>query len=231
MPRHARIMLPGVAIHAIQRGNNRSTCFFNDQDRSFYLFHLARMLPRACCVLHAYCLMSNHIHLLITAQELNGCARLMKSIAQLYAQYVNKTYQRCGNLWEAGSNRALYSPRIMLSRAIRADEYAWSSYRANAMGEESRLITAHEEYLRLGRTPSERHAAYRDLFGVVPADQLDEIRCATNSGYVLGTPSFKAAMSRTLGRRVEKGLPGRRKRDAPADDQLDLLEQTWSVPD
>jgi hypothetical protein len=88
--------------------------------------------------------------------------------------------------------------------------------RANAKGEESRLVTAHEEYLRLGRTPSERHAAYRDLFGLVSADQLDEIRCATNSGYVLGTPSFKATMSRTLGRRVESGcLVGAKEKRRP----------------
>jgi putative transposase len=106
----------------------------------------------------------------------------------------------------------------------RADEYAWSSHRANARGEDSRLVTAHEEYLRLGRTASERQGAYRDLFGLVPAEKLEEIRGATNGGYVLGTPSFKATMARALGRRVEKGVPGRRKREAPNDDQLDLLE-------
>lgn len=82
----------------------------------------------------------------------------------------------------------------------------------------------HEEYLRLGRTPSERQAAYRDLFALVPAEQLDEIRSATNSGYVLGSPTFKASMARTLGRRVEKAAPGRRLRQACDDDQLDLLE-------
>lgn len=85
-------------------------------------------------------------------------------------------------------------------------------------------MTAHEEYSRLGRTPSERQAAYRELFGLVPADRLEEIRRATNSGYVLGTPSFKATMSRTLGRRVELGSPGRRARGALAVDRLDLLE-------
>jgi putative transposase len=118
MPRHARIVLPGVAIHAIQRGNNRSACFFGDQDRSFYLFHLARMLPRVRCALHAYCLMDNHVHLLLSAQTADGCASLMKSIGQIYAQYVNKTYQRCGNLWEADSSLASYSRRITFSRAI-----------------------------------------------------------------------------------------------------------------
>src|SRR5690348_8402252 len=100
MPRHARIMLAGTAVHLIQRGNNRAPCFFSDEDRKFYLFHLARLLPRARCALHAYCLMTNHVHLLATPQEIDSCATLMKSVGQLYTQYVNRTYGRTGTLWE-----------------------------------------------------------------------------------------------------------------------------------
>lgn len=231
-------MLPGVAIHAIQRGNNRSTCFFAEEDRRFYVFHLARMLPRAGCALHAYCLMDNHVHLLMTAREADGCARLMKGIGQLYSQYVNKAYGRCGNLWEGRFKSCLVQSEeyvlacyryieLNLVRAglvRRADEFPWSSHRANARGEPSALVTGHEEYLRLGRTASERQAAYRDLFGVVCADQLHEIRCATNGGYVLGRPTFKATVARILGRRVEKGAPGRRVRQSPNEEQLDLLK-------
>jgi putative transposase len=95
MPRHARIILPEVAVHVIHRGNNRERCFLEDEDRSFYLFHLGRLL-RANCELHAYCLMDNHSHLLLTPKVASGCASLMKSVAQLYAQYFNKKYQRCG---------------------------------------------------------------------------------------------------------------------------------------
>lgn len=231
-------MLPGVAIHAIQRGNNRGTCFFGEEDRAFYLFHLARMLPRARCALHAYCLMDNHVHLLVSAQTGDGGARLMKSIGQLYAQYVNRTYERRGNLWEGRFKSCLVQSEdyvlacyryielnpVRAALVRRPGEYPWSSYCANAEGCASPLITMHEEYLRLGRTPSERQAAYRDLFALVPAKQLDEIRSATDSGYVLGSPSFKATMARTLGRRVEKGAPGRRVRQALDDDQLDLPE-------
>jgi putative transposase len=231
-------MVPGVAVHAIQRANNRSACFFNEEDRAFYLFHLARMLPRARCALHAYCLMSNHVHLLLTARELDGCARLMKSIAQLYTQYVNRTYKRCGHLWEGRFKSCLVQSEdyvlacyryielnpVRAGLARQAHEYAWSSHGANAKGEVSGLVTPHENYLRLGRTPEERQAAYRDLFGVVPAHQLEEIRCATNSGYVLGSASFKATLARVLGRRVETGLPGRRKSQAPENDQPDLWE-------
>jgi putative transposase len=68
-------MLPGLAVHAIQRANNRGACFCSDEDRAFYLFHLARALPRARCRLHAYCLMTNHVHLLLTADDVGavGC--------------------------------------------------------------------------------------------------------------------------------------------------------------
>jgi REP-associated tyrosine transposase len=231
-------MLPGMAVHAIQRGNNRGVCFFSDEDRAFYLFHLARALPRAKCRLHAYCLMTNHVHLLLTADDLGGCGLLMKSIGQLYAQYINKTYERCGNLWEGRFKSCLVQSEqyvlacyryielnpVRAGLVARADQYAWSSYRINAKGEASELTAPHEEYLRLGRTPGERQAAYRDLFGRVHGDRLEEIRSATNTGYVLGTASFKALMARTLGRRVEMGSPGRRAQKAKAIGQLDLLK-------
>jgi putative transposase len=223
MPRRARIMLPGIAVHVIQRGNDRADCFFDDADRGFYLFHLGRILPRARCRLHAYCLMTNHVHLLVTPEEQQGCARLMKGVAQLYAQYVNKRYGKCGHLWEGRFKSCLVqSEHYVLScyRYIelnpvraglvrRADEYAWSSYRANGKGERVALLSAHEEYERLGRTAGERRAAYRDLFGQIEQPELEEIRAATNGGYALGNAAFKHAMARALGRPVEKGAAGR----------------------
>jgi putative transposase len=231
-------MLPGVAVHAIQRGNNRGACFLNDQDRAFYLFHLARFLPRAACQLHAYCLMTNHVHLLLTADRVEGCALLMKCIGQLYSQYFNKTYERCGSLWEGRFKSCLVQSEayvlacyryielnpVRAGLAMRADEYEWSSYRFNARGFSAELVTPHAEYLRLGRTAGERQAAYRDLFGLVQPNELEEIRAATNSGYVLGSASFRARMARAIGRRVDKGLAGRPARSGQADGQLDLLD-------
>jgi putative transposase len=231
-------MLPGVAVHAIQRGNNRAACFLNDQDRAFYLFHLARFLPRAACRLHAYCLMTNHVHLLLTAQRADSCATLMKSIGQLYSQYFNKTYERCGSLWEGRFKSCLVQSEayvlacyryielnpVRAGLVKRADEYQWSSYRANAKDQASDVLVPHDEYLRLGRSLAERQAAYRDLLGFVQPNELEEIRTATNSGYVLGTASFKARVAHATGRRVDMGLPGRRARKTQADSQLDLLD-------
>ncbi len=233
-------MVPGVAVHVIQRGNNRNACFASDEDRRFYLFHLARMLPRAGCLLHAYCLMTNHVHLLLTAQSAGGCALLMKSTGELCARYFNKTHQRSGYLWEGRFKSCLVqSETYVLScyRYIdlnpvraglvrRADEYVWSSYRFNALGEASALLSPHEEYLRLGGTSAERQAMYRELIAEVQGPHtVEEIRNATNGGYVLGSTAFRTALARLFGRRVDRGIAGRPVRQHTANDQPDLLAE------
>jgi putative transposase len=229
-------MLSGVAIHAVQRANNRSACFASDEDRAFYLFHLRRILQRTGCRLHAYCLMTNHVHLLLTPDHMTACARLMKGIGQLYSQYVNKLYKQSGHLWEGRFKSCLVQSEqyllacyryielnpVRAGIAKRADEYRWSSHRANAIGEHSDLLTPHHEYLQLGRAPAERQAVYRDLFSLVRGDDLERIRTATNAGYVLGDASFKAMMARKLGRRVERGQAGRPSASGALDGQLDL---------
>lgn len=194
-------MIAGAAVHLIQRGNNR-----------------------AQCSLHAYCLMTNHVHLLVTAHELRSCATLMKHLGQLYAQYVNKTYGRTGNLWEGRFKSCLVqSERYLLMcyryvevNPVRAGmaqepgEYPWSSFRANAYGEVCDFLTPHDEYLCMGATTAERCAAYRETFGARDTStQFEELRRATNAGYVVGDDGFKTAMARMLGCRVAHGVPGR----------------------
>jgi REP-associated tyrosine transposase len=217
-------MVPGAAVHLMQRGNNRSDCFFTVDDRKFYLFHLARLLPRSRCQLHAYCLMTNHVHLLVTAHEAQSCAKLMQPLGQLYAQYVNKTYRRTGSLWEGRFKSCLVQSELYLLTCYRyielnpvrarlattAGDYLWSSFRSNARGEACDFLTPHDEYLRLGRTVDERQAVYRDTLGSFGADaRFDEIRQATQAGYVVGDSGFKNAMARIVGRRVQAGSPGR----------------------
>jgi len=224
MPRHARIMVAGAAVHLIQRGNNRAACFFAPEDRRFYLFHLARLLSRARCALHAFCLMTNHVHLLVTAHEADSCAELMKRLGQLYFQYVNKTYGRIGHLWEGRFKSCLVQAEGYLLACHRyielnpvragvvasAARYPWSSFRANAHGDACDFLTPHTEYLALGSSPEERRAVYRDSFGSLNAEaEFDEIRRATSAGYVFGGAQFKSAMARMLGRRVQRGRPGR----------------------
>ena len=195
----------------------------SDEDRAFYLFQLGRMLRRTDCTLHAYCLMTNHVHLLLTPETCTSCSGLMKAIGQLYSQYVNKLYKKTGHLWEGRFKSCLVQSeqyvlachRYIELNPVRAglsklpDQYAWSSYRTNAVGDGSDLLTPHDEYLRLGRTPEERQAVYRELFREVSGNDLEQIRTATNAGYVLGNAAFKAAMARQRNRRVERGKAGR----------------------
>jgi putative transposase len=237
MPRHARIMVAGATVHIVHRGNNRQECFHSAEDRAFYLFHLGRMLPRTGCALHAYVLMGNHLHLLLTTREAHGCAMLMKSVAQLYAQYVNKAYRRSGYVWEGRCKSCLVQSeqyvlacyRYIELNPVRAGivaapgHYTWSSFRANAHGERSSLVTPHDEYRALGRTGGDCQATYRDLFGSQggPAN-VEEIRRATRSGYVLGDISFKNQVARVLGRQVEARPAGRRPSAKRQDGQGDL---------
>jgi putative transposase len=121
MPRRARLMLAGIPVHITHRGNNRQRCFYAESDYAFYLFHLRRLLPHSQCRLHTYCLMSNHVHLLLTPQKVDSCARLMKYLAQLHTQYMNRNYQRSGTLWEGRFNSSLVQSENYLLSCRRGD--------------------------------------------------------------------------------------------------------------
>lgn len=104
MPRKTRMYLPGVPAHVVQRGHNRDACFFAEDDFRFYCQVLAEGLKRYGAELHAYCLMTNHVHLLVTPQHADSISRLMQHVGRQYVQYVNKTYRRSGTLWKTGTD-------------------------------------------------------------------------------------------------------------------------------
>lgn len=239
MPRRARIMLPCIPVHVIQRGNNRQRCFYEPQDRGFYLFHLRRALAEAGCALHAYCLMTNHVHLLVTANSVDGCGALMKDIGQLHTQYVNRTYGRSGGLWEGRFRSCLVQAedyvlacyRYIEMNPVRANlaahpgDYAWSSYAANAEGSSDGLITPHDEYFRLGPNDSERRGRYRELVHQsLDVRLVEEIREATNGNFALGQAAFRRHVASLAGQRAERGLPGRPRLVEKDEKQLDLLD-------
>jgi putative transposase len=229
MPRQARIALAGVPVHIIQRGHNRSVCFFSDQDFVRYLDELAELSVRSGCAVHAYCLMTNHVHLLLTPQEADGCARLMKHLGQRYVQHVNRTYRRSGTLWEGRFRSCLVETerylfvcgRYIELNPVRAAmvshprEYRWSSYRANAEGARSDLIKPHDLYRTLGGGDQARRDAYRGLFQDQDMAAIKEIRLATNGGFVLGGERFRSEVARMAGRRVVPGKAGRPAREIP----------------
>jgi putative transposase len=239
MPRRARLTLPGVSLHIIQRGNNRSACFYADEDYSRYLLHLKVLSERYRCSVHAYVLMTNHVHLLLTPEREDSASLLMKHLGQRYVQYVNRVYRRSGTLWEGRFRSCLIqSEEYLLAcyryielnpvRAVMVQQpgdYRWSSYSVNALGAASELVTPHEQYLRIGRTDQARREGYRALFTAhLDAEAVDQIRRSTNGNYALGDDRFKTQIEEALGRRARPGLPGRPKQDGKSDDrQMDLV--------
>ena len=226
MPRRARLRVAGVPVHLIQRGNNRTACFFTAGDYALYLRHLADLAPRFGCAVHAYVLMTNHVHLLLTPSAADGASLLMKHLGQRYVQHVNRTYRRSGTLWEGRFKSCLAQSdayvlacyRYIESNPVRAAmvchprDYRWSSYRANAEGKTIEWLVAHDEYLRLGSSTASRQASYRALFTAnVDPGVIDAIRVATNGNIVLGDVRFQLQIEAALGRRSYRGRPGRRK--------------------
>jgi len=175
-PFHAQI--PGHPLHVIQRGNRRAACFTCEQDRVAYLHWLGAYAERIGCALHAYVLMGNHVHLLVTPSRPGGIAILMRLLGERYTRYIGEAHERSGPLLEERFKAlTLRSRRHLLDcmryielNPVRArlvaspDEYRWSSFRSNALGHENALVTPHSCYYALGRSAALRQAAYRDLF-------------------------------------------------------------------
>jgi putative transposase len=216
MARLPRFVLPGHPQHVIIRGNNREPIFHADDDYRFYLEKLKQACDKHQCDVHAYVLMTNHIHLLITPHTGNGLSKTIQTLGRYYVQYFNHTYQRTGTLWEGRykatlidtETYALSCYRYIELNPVRArdmvdhpSEYPWSSYRHNAMGQYDELLVHHELYEALGRNDEERTKAYRALFRAqIPKRTLDEIREATNKAWVLGSAHFIDKINAQLNR-------------------------------
>lgn len=226
MPRRPRVIIPNTPQHLIQRGNNRQACFYTDEDYQFYLEWLKEYSDKAECSIHAYVLMTNHVHLLVSTEKTDAVGTMMKALGQRYVQYINKSYRRSGTLWEGRfrscpiqAETYLFScQRYIELNPVRANmvnhpaEYKWSSYAANVQGEATMLIKPHPLYNALGDDAAKRQSAYRELFRYeLDIGLVDEIRKATNSNYALGSEMFAKQIADTLGRRVTPGKPGRPK--------------------
>ena len=193
--------MAGLPLHVVQRGVNRQNCFFSDQDYSTYLKLLTEFLPRFGCSLHAYCLMTNHVHLLLTPEASNSCAFLMKNVGQRYVQGLNRRIERSGTLWEGRFRSGIVQSeayvlacyRYIELNPVRAGivkdpaEYRWSSHSSNAHGLASGLLRPHAAYEALGLSVVQRGSAYRLLCDEAPpTTMVDEIRKATRLGYAMG---------------------------------------------
>ena len=237
MPRQSRLVLPGFAVHVVQRGNNKQQCFFREGDYVLYLLHLRELARMHGCKVHAFCLMTNHVHLLMTPSTPEGVSVLMRNLGQRYVQYVNRTYARTGTLWEGrfrscvaeSARYVLACYRYIELNPVRAGlvsepkNYAWSSYRANAEGADDRLSAPHPEFLALELDDASRRRAYCSLFSaVLESSMVQAIRDATSGDYPLGSASFMSGSLLPAGRRTERGQAGRPRKQLDGDSNGDL---------
>lgn len=224
MPRKPRFNLVEIPQHVVQRGNNRQPTFFAEEDYRFYLDCLGEAASKYRCALHAYVLMTNHVHLLVTPGTPEAVSRMMQSVGRRYVQYINYSYKRSGTLWEGRYKASLVQTEAYLltcSRYIELNpvragmvqhpnDYKWTSYRAHAHGAEDGLIQDHAEYLALGPTPSARQNAYRALFSAqLDPVSLTALRTSLNQELVTGSDRFKGEIEAMLSRRVRPGKRGR----------------------
>ena len=201
MPRHARILLPGTPLHIIQRGHYQQPCFHTVADRFVYLDLMREHAAAHAIAIHAYVLMTNHVHLLLSFGRPDEVIDFMRLLGQQYSQYLNRRIGRSGTLWDGRYKSSpvrsepyfLICHRYIELNPVRAGMvrrpvmYPWSSYRGNAGLVPNRLVTPHELYLRLGANRACRATYYRELCKqAVTQAQLRVIRNAANGNYPIG---------------------------------------------
>jgi putative transposase len=224
MPRPKRICIPGLPHHVVQRGNNRHASFYHKDDYNKYLALLAEAATKHDVIVHAFVLMTNHVHLLTTPGCSTGLSLMMQDLGRRYVNYINKTYARTGTLWEGrfkcsvidSERYCLACYRYIDLNPTRAGvvtypaDYRWSSYRHNAMGAVNSLLTPHHSYLQLGLTIQSRTAQYRELIAEVLDDEyLNKIRYGIKKGLPVGGDRFKTDVEKYLGQRLGTGMIGR----------------------
>lgn len=225
MPRRPRLTLAGAPIHLVQRGVDRQACFFTSEDRGFYLELLAEHALETGCEVHAFALMTNHVHLLLTPREDDGPSRLMQQLGQRFVRALNRAYGRTGTLWEGRFRSTVATDEAYVLNCYRYIEmnpvragivdhpraYPWSSHRSNAEGPALAFLVPHERYLDLGADEAVRRAAYRDLFrDALPLEAIARIRGATNSNDTLGSDEFRDRVEAKLARNVAPLRRGRK---------------------
>ena len=231
MARLPRLTLPGHPHHVIQRGNNRQAIFVAPGDYQTMLDLLEENARKFGVAIHAYVLMDNHFHLLVTPQTADGLPQMMQAVGRRYVRYFNDSQQRSGTLWEGRYKSTLIQTEryllacmayidlnpVRAALAETAGDYPWSSYSHYVGRRNDRLITPHPIYWELGNTPFAREAAYAGLVqsGIGPADQV-AMTDSVLRGWALGEPDYVADLQRRTARRVSMARAGRPTGKRPA---------------
>jgi putative transposase len=226
MPRQPRYFLPGIPQHVVQRGVDRQPVFFEKGDYDLYLRSLCEAASKNSCLVHAYVLMTNHTHLLVTPGHKRALPLLMQAMGRGYVQTLNRKHGRTGTLWEGrykacpvqddyyllACYRYIELNPVRANLALSPADYPYSSYGRNALGKHNAIITSHAVYRELGVTPADRQLGYQRLFrDEFSAEQLTTIRHTTESCLVLGNDGFKNRIEASHGRSVRPRKRGRPK--------------------
>ncbi len=227
MPRKPRLVLVGYPHHIILRGNNKSTIFYDDKDKRFFIDCLKNAKLKTNSKIYSYCLMPNHVHLIVEPSMELGLSNMLQSLGRKYVQYFNHRYKRSGTLWEGRFKSSLISKDnylIMCSRYIELnpvrakiikapEEYIWSSS-ASKIGTSTQGIIDYDPfYLSMGKQEEERRQNYKKfLYEPLKSNELNFIRLATQKGSAIGTNEFIERISNFLGREIALKKRGRPKK-------------------
>ncbi len=230
MPRRARVVVAGMPVHVMQRGHDRNAIFFQEDDYWRYLNDLRIASSKTGCAVHAYVLMTNHVHLVLTPEDEKGLGELMRAVGSRYVRFINLCYKRRGTLWEGRYRSALIQSERYLMTCYRYVElnpvrakmvsdpagYPWSSYHHNALGKTNQLIKEHELYLQLGEVPAQRQVVYKSLFDeLISQEQAALIQRSTMQDSVLGNDKFRTQIEVMLGRSLAVNSHGGARRSRP----------------
>lgn len=219
MPRQPRYWFPGAVLHVVLRGNNRAPIFIDDEDRVRFLEELADASRTRGADVHAYVLMTNHVHLLASPQQADSMPRTMQTVGRRYVGRFNHVHGRTGTLWEGRYRATLVDVeayffacmRYIELNPVRAamvrapQDYRWSSHHANAYGSRDPLVTTHRAYDALGGCAAARRDAYLRMFAIAPAeDELRAIRDAARFEWALATDAFRKRVEAMTGRRTAR---------------------------
>ncbi len=224
MARLPRLVVPHQPHHVIQSGNDRQSIFRDAEDYSVFLRWLREAAKQFRVAVHAYALMPDHLHLLVSPSDDTGLGKMMQWVGRHYVPYFNNKYDRSGTLWQ-GRFRAtviesepyfLACSRYIESNPVRAGlvqeavDYPWSSFSHHAGVKPDPLITDHPLFWALGNTPFDREVAYKELMNQgLASREIEAISQATLKGWPLGSEKFKTMLARQTNRRVTPAKRGR----------------------
>lgn len=215
-------------MHVVQRGNNKQPCFLDTSDYLAYLDGLRNAADRYAVDVHAYVLMTNHVHLLLTPHQESSASRTMQHLGRGYVRRFNETHKRTGTLWEGrfrssivDTERYLFACyRYIELNPVRAgivavpSDYRWSSFRANAFGSNDEIVRPRQEWLDLGASTAERCQKYRMFFqGCTANDDNEVIRAAVRSGLPAGSKRFRKNLEAIVKKRIGSGRRGRPRKE------------------